>query len=253
MAKASAGFGVVLIVLGAVFGYYYLQSSSTISSLNQTVNSRAIEVSQKNTLISNLNATIVSNNAKIANDTAKIANLTSTITSLQSQVQADEARINSLLAKNAQENQTIASLNSQIASLNSQIASYQSQVSSLQAQVSQLQAQVGLYQTATNYLNAALSASLTRLYYSNYQFSVPSGTQEFFSFGAGTVGGYLLVGVVTSTSQNTIVSVSTSTVNVGNSGVALFYIPAQTSFDLDIYDQNSNSFSATMNVWFFYS
>ncbi len=122
-------------MLGAAFGYYYYQSSGTVSSLNQTVTSQSSQIGVQA--------------AQIASDTTKIANLTSTISTLQSQVAADQAKITSLTAKDAQANQTIASLNSQISTLNGQIASYQSQVSSLQAQVSTLQDIVNLKDTVS--------------------------------------------------------------------------------------------------------
>lgn len=108
----------VVIIIGGAFAYYYVQSSGTISSLNQTVTSQA--------------SAIASQSAKIANLTSTISSLQSKVSQLQSQVAADEAKITLLTAKNAQANQTIASLNSQISSLNSQISSLQSQINTLQ-------------------------------------------------------------------------------------------------------------------------
>jgi len=253
--RVGAGLITVVVVLGGAFGYYYVQSSNTISSLNQTISSQvqtistqSLQLSQRNALISSLNATILTDTSKIANDTARIVNLTSTVTTLQT-------RMTSLVAKAAQQNTTIASLNNQIASLNAQIGTAQSQISSLQAQVSQLQAELTAYARGITILDGALSQSTSKIDYANFQFSVPQGFQETFPFGKGTVPGYFLIGVVTSTSQNTIVSsnLTSSVTNVGSSGVAMLYGPAQTPFKIVIYDQNSNSFSATINMWVFYT
>jgi|SRR2546428_1532486 len=252
--RVGAGLISVVVVLGGALGYYYLQSSNTISTLNQTISSQVQTISsqsnqltQRNSLISSLNATIRTDTSKIAEDTSRIANLTSTVTTLQT-------RMISLVAKAAQQNTTIASLNNQIVSLNAQIGTAQSQISSLQAQVSQLQAQVTAYANGITLLDGALQQSASKNDYPNFQFSVSQGFQETFPFSKGTIASYFLVGVVTSTSQNTIVSsnLTSSMTNVGSSGVALLYVPAQTPFKIFIYDQNTNSFSATINMWVFY-
>jgi uncharacterized coiled-coil protein SlyX len=146
----------IVIVLGAAFGFYYIQSSGTISSLNQTTSSQASEISSQSSEIASQTSQIASQATQLAADNAKITNLTSSVynlqsevTSLQAQVASDEARITSLVAKNNQANQTIASLNSQVTSLNTQISSLNGQITSDASQISSLQSQVASLQGIT--------------------------------------------------------------------------------------------------------
>jgi peptidoglycan hydrolase CwlO-like protein len=146
----------IVIVLGAAFGFYYIQSSGTISTLNQTTSSQASEISSQSSEISTQASQITSqvaqlgaDNAKITNLTSNVSNLQSKVASLQAQVTSDEARITSLIAKNSQANQTIASLSSQVSSLNTQISSLNGQITSDESQVSTLQSQVASLQAMT--------------------------------------------------------------------------------------------------------
>jgi len=146
----------VVIVLGATFGFYYIQSSGTISSLNQTTSSQASEISSQSSEISSQASDISSQATQLATDNAKIGNLTSNVSNLQSQIStlqaqvaSDETRITSLVAKNSQANQTIASLNSQVSSDGTQIVSLNGQISSDELQISNLQSQVTSLQGIT--------------------------------------------------------------------------------------------------------
>jgi chaperonin cofactor prefoldin len=129
---------VIIILLGAFLGYYYLQSSSEISSLNQTAASQSSQLGVQA-------QQIASDNAKISSDTSEITNLTSTVSSLQ-------ARISTL-------NGQVSSDQSQITQLESQVSSYQSQISTLQSQVSSLQSQVSSLEAVTGLTESTLETN----------------------------------------------------------------------------------------------
>lgn len=268
-------FFVIVVVLVAAFGYYYVQSSGTISSQESQISAQLAQLSAKESQLSAKTAQLASDNATITNDNARIANLTSIVSSfvskvssLQSEVTTDQAKVSSLTSRDAQANKTIDSLNtqigslqSQISTLNGQVASDQSQISSLQSQVSSLQDQVSSLQAQLTQLrgfvssvNNALTSSGAQLYLSDYSFSEPTGYYHYWNLVSGNSGGYLVVSVVSSTSPDTIInsSINHPTVDVGSAGVAVFGMPASTGFTLSIYDKNYESFSATVNIWYFF-
>jgi hypothetical protein len=86
-------------------------------------------------------------------------------------------------------------------------------------------------------------------------FSVPAGSEQQFRFLSGEYDGVLIVGVVTSASSNTTVSISevVDPKSVGYSGVAAFIVDEGGNWTVNIYDGNMSGFSATVNVWFFHS
>ena len=155
---------VVIVAVGALFGYYYVQSSNKVSSLDKTI-------SQKNALISTLNSTI-------ASDTDQIADLMSTVNDLQARVSADEARIASLSAGYAGANATIALLNSEISSLNEQISSLNSEIQSLNNQISLNQAQILGLQAQVAQLQGITGLAL---------FTQEAGPKSYSTTGTGSV------------------------------------------------------------------
>ena len=112
---------VVVLLLATSFGFYYIQSSNTISGLNRTitsqssvVSSQAQEISSDNTMMANLSSTVTA--------------LQSRVSSLKSEVNADEATIGSITSRDSQANLTVSSLNAQVSSLDSQISSLEAQL-----------------------------------------------------------------------------------------------------------------------------
>ena len=227
----------VIIVLGAGFGFYYLQSSSTISGLDQKISSQQ---------------------GQITADNAKISDLNQTIISLQSQVATDESRINSITAKDLQANQTIASLDSQVSSLNAQITTYQSQVTSLQNQVCSLQAIGSL--TSTEHLvsaqtfNTGTSGQVTvttfTAQYAGYVLvSVSSasdptneGPEVFLSFSSGVQGDY---GSMTIPTQGYFIPFSSSV-----NALPVPVVPGTVTVYLDTADTTAQT--ATLTVVYYY-
>ena len=63
----------------------------------------------------------------------------------------------------------------------------------------------------------------------------------------------MLVAILSSTSSNTTVSATAydQPTNVGSSGIFAYSPPGDTKFTIFIYDQNLQSFSATVNIWYF--
>ena len=193
---------IVVVVLGAAFGVYYVQASGTITSLNQTVTSQSSQMSSQSSQISSQSTQISTQASQIAaqvqqitTDNAKITSLNSTVgslqtqvTSLQSQVATDQTKISLLTTKDTKANQTIASLNSQITTLNSQITSLNSQISPLESQISSLQAQIASLQTITG-----LSQSTSEV--SSQSFSTGTTAQVQVASFAANYAGYVAITV----------------------------------------------------------
>jgi hypothetical protein len=107
-------------------------------------------------------------------------------------------------------------------------------------------------------LNGVFDQTAVLMDANNYFFSVANGGEWRYNVSS-AVPGYYVVDVITSTSQNTVVSsapttLPSGTLNVGSSGIAMFrYDTAIRILTLGIYDQNGQSFSAVVSIWFFYS
>jgi cell division protein FtsB len=140
-------FVVVILVLAAGFGYYFVTASGQISSLNQTLTSQSEKISAQA--------------AEIASDTSRISALNASVTSLNAKVVQDQAAIASLTAGFTQANQTIASLDDQITTLQTTIASDNAQIATLQAQVSMLTAITQLENSVTEAGPSSYSTSGT--------------------------------------------------------------------------------------------
>jgi len=252
----------VVVLLGALLGYIYMGDSNQISTLNSQVSSQSVQISsmeaQHNVDISNITA----EKAEISSDTAQIASDINTISSLKTSIANDVQTISSLNGTVKSDTSEISSLQSQIANSNTQVQSLTSQVSSLESQVSSLQSQVsGLQSTINNLrdtnneISGAMGQTSSQILHQNEAFAVPTGQQESFIIHVYT-GGYLLATVVTSTSSDTVVMTnmtSSAKYDVGSSGTVAFYVPANTYLQLNFLDANTRSFSATVDVWFFYS
>jgi uncharacterized coiled-coil protein SlyX len=248
---------VIILILGAAWAYTYEQDFGTISSLDHTVTSQR--------------SLINSQVSQLSLDLAKVSNLTMIVTSIRTQVKtlgseitADEARISSLTSGYAQANTTIGSLQSQVASLNSQIGNLDAQVATLDNQIAAYQSEVTSLQVQVRQLvgdltaiNVALGQPVAQLMVSDETISVPSGSAQQFNFTSTGVGSVLVVGVASSTSPNTIVSLAVSTDpltwDVGSSGIAAFnIIEGWDDFNVSISSQNTSAFTATINIWYFY-
>ena len=124
------GLVVALVVLGAGSGYYYVQSSGTMSSQGRTISTQSGQ--------------LANDAAQISADEGKVANLTSTVASLRGTVASDEAKIAALENGYTAANGSIATLNGQVTALISQISSDNAQIASLQSQITSLQATASL-------------------------------------------------------------------------------------------------------------
>jgi len=243
------------VVLAAGFGYYYFESSGTVNGLNQTISSQQTQIDSQV-------QQLAIDQARISNYTSTISSLRSQVTALQSQVNVDQAKITRLTQQAADANMTISSLTSQISTLESNITGLDTQISALNDQIQALNSQLAATQTQVtqlegtlSVLNSALAASTAQLLDSNDAFSVPAGSQKTLQFTTGANGGFLLIGILSSSSANTTVSVKTPNdpVNVGRSGVAAFTLAGSSLYTVYIYDTNNQSFSATLNAWYFHS
>jgi len=147
---------VVIIVLGATLGYYYIQASSQISSLNSKNSSLQSQLSteeskyaatqtqlgQDSSQISSLNANVSSMEAKISTDDTQIANDQSQVGALSTKVTSDNASIALLSSQNATDAALISTLRSNVTTFQDDITSLNSQITSLNEQVTKLQATV---------------------------------------------------------------------------------------------------------------
>jgi len=189
------------------------------------------------------------------NSTAIQSNDSKTISSLQTEINNLSTEVQNLQSNNI-------SQTTEINSLQQQITSDQQQISTLQTNVSEMAYYLTAYENYStscknlvDLVNGALTNSKSvEILYSNQPFSVANGQQETFKFSGIPEFSYLVIGVTTSTSQNTIVSANITsnnkfnTFNAGSSGIAVFNIPPNTPFEINIYDQNLSSFSATVNM-----
>ncbi len=249
----------IIVALAAGFGYYYYESSGTINGLNQTVSSQQSQLSEEMTQLAVAQE-------KVSNLTKTVSTLNSEVVSLQSMVNADEAQIATLTLHGTQANTTIGSLTAQIStldsnitSLNAQIAGLNNQIAGLNSQIASEEGVVSQLQSTIRVVNSALGSSTAQLVYSNDSFSVGAGGMKSLTFSSTSAGGFVVVGVISSTSGNTTITIksvdggSLSPVNVGRTGVTGFALAASTSYTVNFYDLNNGAFSANVNVWYFHS
>ena len=109
---------VVLIAVSALFGYTYVTSANTISSLNK-------RDSGLDAYSATANATIATDNARIAADNSLISKLQGNISSFQSQVSQGQSAIQSSKNQLSQDNSTIQSLENEVSLLQSQVSELQ--------------------------------------------------------------------------------------------------------------------------------
>jgi hypothetical protein len=164
---------VVIIVIGAAFGYYYETASSNISSLNGQVTSLSGRVSYLNGQVISLNGQVSTLNLNItAQDSARLA----------------------LRASLNMASTTIASLTNEAGSLSIEISSQSSQVDSLSGQISSESSQIASVSSV-----AYLKVEQILVNNQNYNMPVNSNTTvASFSVPLNT-GGYLQISGTSST------------------------------------------------------
>ena len=264
---APVGMLVVVLLLLTTFGYFYLQSTNVESSQSRTIESQSQIIASQSQTISSQSSKLTTQAHRLADDDSEIANLTTTVQSLrgevsklQDEVVVDEANITSLLTEESQANVTIGSLDTQIASLDAHISSLNVQITGLnsniaadQSQLAALQVEVSQFRTKIDAIITALGEPTGEHLYSNLNFTVAAGSKKVFNFTSASDGGVMLVAIVASTSLNTTVSAMSNDapVNLGASGIFAYSPAANTSFTIYIYDLNSDSFSAIVNIWYF--
>ena len=187
----------VVVVLGAAFGFYYVQSSGTIGSRDQTISSQSAQLS--------------SDAAQITTDEGMVTNLTSTVASLRQTVAADNsqiaslnARIASLTAGYTKANGTITSLDSQISALNSQVSSLNVQVSTLNSQITSDTSQITALQAQVSSLQAIAQLSSNQALVKSQLFVTnSSGLSKLDAFTAQYAGYVLIVSTASSDANHT--------------------------------------------------
>jgi polyhydroxyalkanoate synthesis regulator phasin len=196
-------FLVILVVVGALFGYIYVTKDNTISSLIK-------EKASLEAYSGTANDTMATDSAKIAADNSQISKLqgnatalqsevsqdSSTIQSLENQVSQDQSSSTSLENQVSQDQSTITSLQNQISSLQSQLSSDQSTITSLNNQVSTLQSQVsslqaasldGMFTSTTSTCGLIIDCSYTiKGAYANYGTSASNSASVTFTFYSGS-------------------------------------------------------------------
>jgi uncharacterized coiled-coil protein SlyX len=224
----TVAFGVVMLVVGAAFAFYFITSSGTIQSQSSQISSQVSEISyqvaqiagqqsqisSQSSEVSVQSAQISSQSGKIENQSAQIANqvaqitgdnmqitnltsrvslLDSQISSLQSEVAADQAQIQSLSVGYGTANQTIASLDSQIAALNSQVASLNGQIATLNNEIAEDQGQISTLQAEVSTLQSVLGlTSSAKEFSGQYFLSITQNVVKVFN---ATYSGYVAVAV----------------------------------------------------------
>ena len=126
---------IAIVALAGLFGFYYVNTSSTISMQNSTITSQSQSIQGDIAKIAADNSQIASLNGTISTDDSQIA-------ALNSQVSNDTAKIQSLTTGFTNANSTIATLQAQIASDTSKMEALTTQVNGLKSQVTGLQSAV---------------------------------------------------------------------------------------------------------------
>jgi len=248
-----------IVMLASLFAYSYIESAETINGLNQTVTSQQDQLSAQM-------LQLASAQDKVKNLTETASSLRTQVATLQSQANSEEAAVNSLMAKDTQANATIGSLTSQISSLDSNITSLDSQITALNGQITRVNAQLATEQAVVvqlrstiSLVDSALASSTAELVYSDDIFTVAAGSQKSLTFSSTAAGGFVLVGLMSSTSNNTILtfrsgdSGSSLPDDLGAAGVTGFALGASATYTINFYSMDNGSFSATVNIWYFHS
>jgi predicted nucleic acid-binding Zn-ribbon protein len=255
-----ASFMIVIGILFAGIGYFYITSNQEFSSLSQTISSQSQQIAERNALINRANAQIANNTLVITADGLKITNLTSSL-------RVDEAKIADLLPEVANYTQVIArlyqedknssgiisNLQQELATAEGQLEALQSQVSGFESQISILQVQVTSLQQLDGLVNSALELNSTKVLFSNVKISVAAGASQNFSV-AGEPVGVILVSISGASSNETTVTFPGNvSFNVGGAGVAAYAYQGNEAPDHQVYvsDANKMALTATVSVWFF--
>lgn len=275
----------VIVLLGAASGFLYFQTSSTISSLNQTVTSQSVSLAQKNSLIEGLNSTIASDLSRISTLNSQMAADNATIATLRGQIADDLASIRSLNATVASDKMQISSLNStvtsdstQINSLRSQVSSDESQisnltgqVSTLKAQVSSLQSQMSSLQSQVSSLKAITELGNTTTEQSSHTFTLSSSSIQNITSFTVQYAGYVVVDVTAASDpkETSVHSINVYSSSIPGGGQCIpgcntFYVLSSVPFEavfpvlpgtvtIDLYNSaTSSSQTATVSVTYYF-
>jgi len=175
-------FLVILVVVGALFGYIYVTKDNTISSLIK-------EKASLEAYSGTANDTMATDSAKIAADNSQISKLQGNATALQSEVSQDSSTIQSLENQVSQDQSSSTSLENQVSQDQSTITSLNNQVSTLQSQVSSLQAASldGMFTSTTSTCGLIIDCSYTiKGAYANYGTSASNSASVTFTFYSGS-------------------------------------------------------------------
>jgi hypothetical protein len=159
---------VVVILLAAGFGYYYMQTSSQISNLNNQDTALKGELTTANNNYSTVQSQLVTDGDKISALNSNVTALEAKISTDEDQISTDRSQVNILQSKVASDNTSISSLSTQntanvalISMLKSNVTSSQSAISSLNLQISGLNGQVSMLQTKVQNYTSLLSLSVS--------------------------------------------------------------------------------------------
>lgn len=235
VAAPIIGLVAIVVVLGALFAYNYVSTSSQISGLNQTILGQSFTISSQSAVVSSQgsmisaqdssisaqSSTISTQSQTLAQDTSQISSLSTAsasleqnvsslssqkatletqITSDQAQITADEANITALTSQRNSLQAQLTQADANVTALTAQVASVNSQLASLNSQVTQLQTQV-------TQLTAITSLTESKVEQATSIFTMPAATST--EYGAVTVtsftaqySGYILMQVAAATNAS---------------------------------------------------
>jgi hypothetical protein len=198
---------VIVIVLSAGFGYYYLQTSTQISNLNgqnitlsgklsaanTNLNSDQNQISMLNSNISTLQTNISVNKQDIASLQTSVQSDNNTIGSLNVKALALDENISELKGNLQSEQSQVSSLNTQIGLLQSNQTSDLQQISQIQGQIASDNSSISGLQTQVNSLTGITSMSESTVEFSGKQVTIPqSGYVSVVNF-TSSYPGYIVV------------------------------------------------------------
>jgi cytoskeletal protein RodZ len=177
--------GVFAVVVSGVLGYYYWQTTNTISQRNLTIATQQAQITQLNSQIAQLNSQIAGLQTDLATEKANSTSLLQQLTTTKGQLAAANAQI---LSKSGE----LTASQSQVSTLQSQITSLNSQVTTLQSEKADLQNIVNLGASTVQASSYSVSQGTTT-YSSVASFTANYAGYLAISGSSSTITGYIMV------------------------------------------------------------
>ena len=233
---------VVIVILAAGLGYFYVTSTQTEASLNSSITSQRGQLDAQGSTISSESSAINSQSAVINSLQGNVTAYKALVASLHSLISSDKAEVSALTAKLSTANATIASDAAAIMSENATLTTLKSQLtlaSSIEANYTNI--------ISLSYAKSLVSGQSVTIYGTTH----PS-TEPFTTFSP-NFAGYVIVTVASAT-QTYLLNSTAKPANLNLNGVfesLVFLAPSSSTsvnyFIVPISPGTENSFALLTN------